>query len=549
MKKFISLFSILFFLLLFRIPSVCVAQLSKPLPFMTPFVPKSTQILEYKDILNKNIPGALVRLPNRKLAYMVRQDNRLQPFYIKAIETGWWDGLYKKDTNLDSVFSDMRSMGANTAFVMIHWERIEPGDNHFDFSFPDSVVAAAGRQNIKIYWVLFLHAQADGVPSYHAETAWTFHLDDRDSADYTMQWPTTRGVTYTNIKDVLKHSVKAVHVYGHPEIFYRIRRMLYNLAVQYKKSETVIGVQIGNEEGFSFWDESDANPVTAKLYEEWNLKTNKNDYAQFKKDAINWWWGQFTNAFHEGDPYKLTSTNLHAGIAENPDSARAIQQSGTSAGTYADGNLDAIGTMFYKPWGYPAILGLDRRYGNSYNYQLPVLLPSEIGMGSRVDFWQFVINSLERGAQGFGVYSYGKITKDVSHKKNRDDYVNMVKMITANEKIIYGGLPGPGIAAISTDNNEAKVSHLNTNKKETLAIIYFPDAKINPDSSINKKDFPLKINCAGASNSYQVQIQQNGKEIYNKNVSLKAGIENEILLMQNVKREDVIFVSVVPVTK
>ena len=59
---------------------------------------------------------------------MVRQNNKLKPFYIKAIGTGWWDGLYKKDTNLDSVFSDMKSMGANTAFVMIHWELIEPRD-------------------------------------------------------------------------------------------------------------------------------------------------------------------------------------------------------------------------------------------------------------------------------------------------------------------------------------------------------------------------------------------------------------------------------------
>ena len=125
----------------------------------------------------------------------------------------------------------------------------------------------------------------------------------------------------------------------------------------------------------------------------------------------------------------------------------------------------------------------------------------------------------------------------------------MVKMITSNEKIIYGGLPGPGITTISTDNKEAKVSHLNTNKKEPLAMIYFPDAKINPDSSINKKDFSLKINCDGASGNYHIHIQQNGKEIYSKDFLLKAGIENEILLMQNVKREDVIFVSVVPVTK
>ncbi len=514
---------------------------------MTDVVPKTTKILDIKEINTTNTPSALVRLPNRKLAYMVRQDNKLKPFYIKAIETGWWDGLYKKDTNLDSVFNDMRVMGANTALVMIHWERIEPKDNQFDFSFTNEVVAAAKRQNIKIYWVLFLHAQADGVPSYQADTAWTFHLDDRDSSNYTMQWPTTKGKTYSNIKDVLKKSVKAVHVYGHPEIFYRIRRMLYNLAVQYKNSETVIGVQIGNEEGFSFWDESDANPITAKLFEQWKLKTNKEDYAQFKKDAINWWWSQFTSAYHEGDPYKLTSTNLHAGIAENPDSLRAIKQSGTSASTYADGNLDAIGTMFYKPWGYPAILGLDRRYGNSYNYKLPILVPSEIGIGSRTDFQQFVVNSLERGAQGFGVYSYGKIRKESSNKKDRNYYASMMSMIAANEKIIYGGLPGPGMATISTNSSAAKVSHLNTDGKETLGIIYFPAAKNTADSRNKISNF--KVFLEGMSNDYQIVILQSGKEIYNKKLILKTGVKTEVPLTQPLDGEDVLFISAIPISK
>ena len=45
--------------------------------------------------------------------------------------------------------------------------------------------------------------------------------------------------------------------------------MLYNLAVHYKNSDTVIGVQIGNEEGFSFLDDSDYNPITQELYKEW----------------------------------------------------------------------------------------------------------------------------------------------------------------------------------------------------------------------------------------------------------------------------------------
>lgn len=548
MKKIKYLISFFLFLLIIKQPNVCIAQLSKPLPFMTEFIPKPALILEYKDIYKKNVPAALVRLPNKKIAYMVRQGNKLAPFYIKGIETGYWDTRYEKNTNYDAVFNDMKSMGANTAFVMIHWEDIEPRDNHFDFSFTDSLVSAAARQKLKINWILFLHAQGR-VPSMNPQKAWTFHLDDRDTSNYTMQWVKRNNIIYTNIEGVLKHAVRPLHVYGHPEIFYRIRRMVYNLALHYKASETVIGVQLGNEEGFSFIDESDFNPVTKQLYEEWKLKTNKVDYAEFKREAINWWWQQFTSAFHEGDPYKILSLNLDAAQAEAGDLKR-MDESGTGAGTYADGNLDAIGTMLYKNWGYKAVLGLDKRYGNSYNYKLPILIPSEIGIGRfnpPVFFRQFVINTLERGAQGFGVYCYGEIRKELPGKKSeREDYMNMMEMIKANEKIIYGGLPGPGMVTVSTDNQEAKVSHLNLNREETLAMIYFPDAKINPDSSINKKEFVLKVNCVGATNKYRVQIQKNGKENFDKIIVLKEINKPEIISIENVTREDVLFISVVP---
>ena len=87
---------------------------------------------------------------------------------------------------------------------------------------------------------------------------------------------------------------------------------------------------------------------------------------------MDWWWQQFTSAYHEGDPYKIISFNLDAAQAEAGDPER-VAMTGTSASTYADGNLDVIGTMFYKGWGYKAILGLDHRYNNSYNYQLPIL--------------------------------------------------------------------------------------------------------------------------------------------------------------------------------
>lgn len=491
------------------------AQLSSPLPFMSKFTPHSAIVTDYvhKDTIPSN--AALVRLSNGKIAYMVKEDGTMKPFFIKAIETGYWDTRYETDTDYDKVFADMREMGANTAYVMIHWEDIETSDNAFDFRFTDDVTVAAERQQLKVKWILFLHAQTNGVPSHHSETAWTFHLDDRDSCNYAMQWPRKGGEVLRTIKAVNeKEGIRPLHVYGHPEVFYRIRRMLYRLAVHYRDNATVIGVQLGNEEGFSFLDESDFNPVTATLYEEWKLKTNKTDYAQFKKEAINWWWKQFTSAFHEGDPYKVLSFNLDAAQAEGGDEAR-IQMTGTSAATYADGNLDAIGTMLYKGWGYRALLGLDSRYNEGrYNFQLPILIPSEIGIGQFNTpgyFRSFVLHSLERGAQGLGVYCYGEVRKELPDSIGaRKELIEMFEAIGANEELIYAGLPGPGSVSCSVENKAFHISHLHTDKEETLAMIYYSDCLPQKlDVNYQSTEFPIYFTAKQAGN-YVISIYKQG---------------------------------------
>lgn len=539
---------ILILIALFAFGHPSQAQLSEPLPFMTPSSPIAAKIVDYEMKDTVTAPSALIRLPNRKIVYMIRQNGRLAPFFLKAIETGYWDTRYEKETNYDSVFSDMKEMGANTAYVMLHWEDIEPADNRFDYRFADEIVAAAQRQDLKIGWVLFLHAQKERVPTLNPEAAWTFHLDDRDSSNYTMQWVKRDGVLYSNIRDILTYGVRPLHVYGHKEVFYRIRRMLYNLAVHYKDDETVIGVQLGNEEGFSFLDESDFNPVTAELFEEWKLKTNKTDYAQFKKEAIDWWWQQFTSAYHEGDPYKILSFNLDAGQAEAGDPER-VRMTGTSAATYADGNLDAIGTMFYKNWGYKAIAGIDHRYNDSYNYKLPILIPSEIGIGhfnTSVNFRHFVIHSLERAAQGFGVYCYGEVRKELTELKPvRDDLVRMFEAISRNEDIIYSGLPGPGFVRCEVDIPGAQVSHLNVDGRKTLAMVYFPEAKSFADSELaSMETMKIKLDCtARVSGTYKIQVYKNGENINDLSISLQEA-DSESMEIKDVRKEDILFISV-----
>ena len=542
MRKIIYFISLLFSLSI-------KAQLSPPLPFMSRFIPHSAIVTDYayKDTIPSN--SALVRLPNGKIAYMLKEDGVMKPFFIKAIETGYWDTRYETDTDYDKVFADMREIGANTAYVMIHWEDIEPSDNTFDFRFTDAVAAAAERQHLKLKWILFLHAQTNGVPSHHSETAWTFHLDDRDSSNYAMQWPQKDGEILKTVKAINeKGGIRPLHVYGHPEVFYRIRRMLYQLAVHYRDNATVIGVQLGNEEGFSFLDDSDFNPVTTALYEDWKLKTNKTDYAQFKKEAINWWWKQFTSAFHEGDPYKILSFNLDAGQAEGGDEKR-IRVTGTSAATYADGNLDAIGTMLYEGWGYRALLGLDSQYNEgSYSFQLPILIPSEIGIGrfnTPGYFRSFVLHSLERAAQGFGVYCYGEVRKELPDSVSaRKELIEMFEAIRLNEELIYAGLPGPGSIICNIEDKAFHIGHLHTDKEETLAMIYRSSClhKELDTNFQNNTELPVCFTAKKAGH-YTISIYKQGKLFSIQKKQLKEN--NSICLtIPGITADSVLFIKI-----
>jgi len=91
---------------------------------------------------------------------------KLEPFYMRGIETGFWD-TRKDTTNYDRVFETYHKMGANAAMFMIHWINIEPQDGKFDFSFTDNIVAKAQSHSVKIVWVLFMHEHSFDMQSYH----------------------------------------------------------------------------------------------------------------------------------------------------------------------------------------------------------------------------------------------------------------------------------------------------------------------------------------------------------------------------------------------
>lgn len=88
--------SCLIFISLFGMSlSLSFAQLSEPLPFMTHAKPFSAEIVDIGMLDTVPSAAALVRLPNRKIVYMVKEQGKWEPFYVKAIETGYWDTRYE----------------------------------------------------------------------------------------------------------------------------------------------------------------------------------------------------------------------------------------------------------------------------------------------------------------------------------------------------------------------------------------------------------------------------------------------------------------------
>jgi len=108
--------------------------------------------------------------------------------------------------------------------------------------------------------------------------------------------------------------------------------------------------------------------------------------------------------------------------------------------------------MFYNSSASKIWNNLDQVYkaNNTYSYptRLPVLMSTEIGIGrlNTLPYTQeYMINFLERGSQGFGVYAYAHMAnlKGLVNA-NGDFYHKFMSMVKANEDIIWPGLPGTG---------------------------------------------------------------------------------------------------------
>ena len=480
---------------------------------------KRVAILSEQEAREKGVPLALVRNPNHKLSVMAKDANGvLQPFYVKGIETGFWDTRRGGLADFDKVFDAFNSLGANTVMFMIHWSDIEPDDGRFDFSYTDDIVEKARRHDLKIVWILFMHEQFDMPFLPDPENLWMYNLDTRDGVNYAIQW-----VKYDDgdiSKDIptqrARKDSEIMPCYSNPKVYDRVIRMLGRLAARYADSETVIGIQIGNEEHFSYQGiDSDYNPCTLTLFDKWKAATGENSWLRFKKDMVNSWFSGFTTAYHDQAPYQITMINPIGGGPEKGE-ADIIDKTGTDATTFRDSGIDAIATMFYGTSAAKQWKNLDQVYktDNTYSYptQLPVLISTEIGINARS--WpvtqEYMVNFIERGSQGFAVFSYGSVgNREGETNEAGDKYRKFMAMVTANEDVIWRGLPGTGDnISITATYGEGKMSCLHDGDDATLGILHFPD---DMAESVKERhaDIPVEV-MVKTPGSYTVEIYKDG---------------------------------------
>ena len=487
--------------------------------FDSTFNVKSVTILSKEEARQKEAPLALVRNPNGKLALMARDaDGVIQPFYMRGIECGFWR-MRGENPDYDTIFETYRKLGANASMFMIHWSDIEPRDGEFDFSFTDSILEAAERHGIRIVWVLFMHEQFD-MPFLPApEDLWMYNFDTRDGENYAIQWIKDRSGDI--VKDIPsqreRHYSEIMPCYSNPAVYSRIIRMLGRLADHYKDSPSVIGVQIGNEEHFSYQGiDSDLNPYTLAAFDKWKEQTGETSWNRFKLDMVKRWFSRFTTAWHLHDPYKITMINPIAGGPEKGETG-IIDRSGTDATTFRDSGIDAIATMFYWDNGHKVWNNLDQVYkvDNTYSYptRLPLLMSTEIGIRN-LHPWtytqEYMTNFIERGSQGFAIYAYSHMaTLDGEINEYGEYYRNYMAMVAANEDIIWPGLPGIGDnISISSTYGGGKVSCLHNGDDATLGILHFPD-DLSGEIPEKQAEIPVEIRI-NEPGSYSIEVYQDG---------------------------------------
>lgn len=504
------------------------------------FTPLRAEVIESDEVANyPDAKVALVRLSNGKIAMMSQDENGvLQPFYSRALETGFWDTRREGQvTDWDEVLTHFQELEANVIQIMIHWRDWESEEGIYNYEFLDEIVDKAATKGIKTYFVIFTHHQWNMDRVY--DDFWAYHLEDRGGKSYSIMWGTGNKYNPQNIRSA---SREIFLEYWHPEVYGKLIAALKDLASHYKESRNVVAYQIGNEEGFNYYlnNGNDTNPYYDYLFEKWKSDTGKASEADFRKETILSLWKRMATAVHEVDPYKPTLSNLQGAIPEKQGTSFNWNE-GVDVNFYKDAMLDMAGPMFHGNQAYKVWEKMDPLY--DYTGSVPILFPSEIGArgDEGINMKIYTMNSLERGAQGLGVYCYGELY-GTEQSENLKELFTMMK---ETEEFIYRGLPINSFSEsknifIETTVEDGKMSNLEKDEKHVLGLFYYPDLLKENQSKMNKSPI-VKVNVK-EHGMYLVKTYIEGKLIGNQTVEINTS--HPFIYNVNMSNYDVGFITV-----
>ncbi len=154
-----------------------------------------------------------------------------------------------------------------------------------------------------------------------------------------------------------------------------------------------------------------------------------------------------------------------------------------------------------------------------------MLISTEIGIrGNSLPVTQeYMTNFIERGSQGFAVFSYGSVgNREGEINQAGEFFKNFMAMVTANEDIIWPGLPGSGEnISITATYGEGKVSCLHNGNDATLGILHFPD-DISDSVKERRTDIPVQI-IVQDEGEYSIDVFKDGKLVASNKEKLTSG--------------------------
>lgn len=533
--------------------------------------PRQATILTPEDFERAQTESALVRLDNHKITFMTKDAaGQPQEFVSMATETGFWDtracgGVYEEradklfscvtspespfyqdgdeEAGMREAFRQMKEdYGFNTVQITVNWaewdKTVDPASPTFDYTVLDELQEWAGDAGLKVFWVLFFHVQTN-MPDYNSMGV--YNIADEEGYSYGIQW----GSNLTEVADYPKDADSAVPElypeYWHPVVHDQIQLALGDLARHYADSDTVIGYQVGNEEGPTgpYNDGQDANPYYQAMFELWKEETGGSDLATFRKELGLAVWQSMVGAIRDVDPYKAVTTNFQSSDVDKYPTGNTA--GGQDLDFYRDAGLDLIAPMYY---GDTAMIrgNVDTYYGSSDSgtstvaQELPALFPSEIGIGyERGPVTQSdILDTLARGGIGFGLYAFGEME---ALAPNMQGLVrNILAMTTEFESELWSGQP---VSAHSTRNIHMTTSDANM----TLTTL----ETIDPDTALGLlwRDYhteagatlarPVSVSVKTAG-TYTVEAMVDGTTVDSKTAAVAAGeaIEFDSITMDEV---------------